>query len=96
MARNRRQRQLMHNLDYIFGGYANGMSDYGTTEYPPLSVEEAYDLAIPEIYHMQSDGSGWTTFRTDICKDLRFLGNDYIKDCILDVAAECGVLKDEL
>lgn len=93
---NRRQRQLENNLNAIFGMYANGMSDSGLEEYPEMSEKEAIDYAIDQIYDMRDNGSGWTQYGTGICKDLKFLGNAYIKDRILDIAAECGVLKNEL
>ncbi len=89
---NKRQKQLVNNLEFIFAGYYNGIQDYGTDEYPLLTEEEAMDMAIPEIYNMSSDGCGWTRFGTGICKDLKFLGNEYIHAEVLRIAEECEVL----
>lgn len=90
---NYRERQLTNNLNTIFGMYENGISDYGIEEYPLMTEEEAVAYAISQIYDMQDDGRGRTHYAAGICKDLRFLGNTYIKMRILEIAAECGVLK---
>ena len=90
---NRRQRQLYHNLDSLFAMYANGISDHGEEEYPLMTEEEAIKYAIPEIYHMKDDGCGCTFYGKDICKDLRFLGREYIEAQVIKIADECGVLK---
>ena len=94
MALNKRQRQLEHNLDWILGGYMNGMTDCGEEEYPKLSDDEAIQLCKNEVYDMWCSGHGMCHYEKGICKDLKFLGNDYINDRILTIAAECGILKD--
>ena len=90
---SRRGKQLVNNLEFIFGSYYNGITDYGEKEYPLLTEEEAINMAIPEIYNTKCDGHGWTQFGTGICKDLKFLGNDYIKSEVIRIAEECEVLK---
>lgn len=89
MALNKRQRQLKNNLEYIFGTYYNGITDNGD---PYLTEDEAMNMAIPEIYNVMSDGKGWVRFAVGICKDLKFLGNDYIKEQVIAIAEECEVL----
>ena len=89
---NRRQKQLVNNLEFIFGSYYNGITDYGEEEYPLLTEEKAIDMAIPEIYNIKCDGGGWTRFGIGICKDLKFLGNNYIKSEVIRIAEECEVL----
>ena len=94
MAKNRREQQLIKNLECIFGTYYNGICD-DPDEYPLLTEEEAIDMAIPNIYNIRCDGYGSTQFANGICKDLKFLGNDKIKSTIIAVAEECEVLKYE-
>lgn len=89
---DRRKRQLDNNLYGIFGMYANGISDHGTDEYPLMNHDTALDYALSQVYDMKDDGAGWTRFANGICKDLKFLGNNYIYARILEIADECGVL----
>jgi hypothetical protein len=42
---------------------------------------------------MKDDGCGCTFYGKDICKDLRFLGREYIEAQVIKIAEECGVLK---
>ena len=94
MARlNKRQRQLENNLNCIFGMYANGMSDCGEEEYPRFTEEDAIDYAKDQIYDMWDSGDGMTRYATGICKDLKFLGNEYIEKRIIAIAEECDCLK---
>ena len=90
---NKTELQLINNLNDIFGGYANGMSD-APEDFPALNIDECYTLAIPEIYNMKSDGEGTTYYGKDICRNLRFLGKLKIKEAILEIASDCGVLKE--
>ena len=93
---NRRQRQLENNLNALLGMYENGMSDNGLTEYPQMTAKEviAYCKGAGGIYDIMDNGMGHTMYRAGICKDLKFLGTEYINDRILDIAAECGILKE--
>jgi len=93
MTLNKRQRQLENNLNCIFGMYANGMCDNGEEEYPRFTEDEAIRYAKSQVYDIWDSGSGMTRFGRGICKDLKFLGNDYIEDRILAIATECDVLK---
>lgn len=96
MALNKRQRQLENNLNALLGMYENGMSDCGLTEYPQMTEKEVIDYCKTAggIYDMMDNGCGHTIYRPGICKDLKFLGSEYINDKILEIAAECGILKE--
>lgn len=96
MALNKRQRQLENNIYSLLGGYENGMSDYGLEEYPKMTEKEVLDYCKTAggIYDMMDNGFGYTVYRAGICKDLKFLGSEYINDKILEIAAECGILKE--
>lgn len=88
---NKRQRQLVNNLNDIFGGYMNGMSDC-PEEFPALTVTECIDYAIAQIYDIKATGTGMTMYGRNICRDLRFLGREYIDKEIIRIADECEVI----
>lgn len=90
---NRREKQLDNNLTMIFAMYFNGMTDCGEAEYPALTEQECIDYAYEQVFDMKDNGYGVTEYLEGICDDLKFLGSEYIKDRILDIAAEEGVLK---
>ena len=58
-----------------------------------MSEDEAIDYAISQVYDLWDSGYGMTRYAKGICKDLKFLGNEYITSRILAIAEECGVLK---
>ena len=89
----KREKQLENNLYAIFAMYENGMYDEGEENYPQMDLEDCIDYAIGQVYDMMDDGMGTTYYRDGICKDLKFLGNDYINKEISRIAADCGVLK---
>lgn len=88
-----RETLLENNINYILGGYENGMSD-DPDEFPRLTEEEVIDMCIPEIYDQISDGNGYTMFGEGIARELKFLGNDLIHQKILEIARDSDILKE--
>ena len=93
---NKRERQLENNINAMLGMYENGMSDCGLEEYPQMTEKEVltYCKTAGGIYDMMDNGCGHTRYQAGICKDLKFLGTEYINERILTIAAECGILKE--
>lgn len=89
-----RKIQFYHNLDNIIGGYENGQLDSGKEVYPDLTANEWIEYVKAEIYDMKCDGRGATLYRNGICKDLRFLGNKYMNEAIVNEARKSGMLKE--
>lgn len=87
----KREEQLRNNLEEIIYGYGNGQSDWGMEDYPNLTKEQWLDYCVPEVYNMRCD-KGKTIYRDGICDDLRFLGNDKIKEVIMEIAGEEGLI----
>ena len=85
---------LENNLNNILGGYENGMCDE-PDDFPKLTKEQVIDYCIPEIYNQFSDGSGCTVYGRGISDCIKFLGNDYIYNKIIEIAKECDILEDE-
>lgn len=87
--------QLKANVEQVIWEYANGVNDCGEEEYPLLTETEAIKYAKDQIYDMKSDGCGWTVYREGVCDDLKFLGDEYIDEQILNEAYEAGIIKIE-
>lgn len=87
------KKQLRQNLESILYGYENGMTDYGEEEYPMMTLDEAYEYCASECFDILDNGHGHTVYAKGICDHLKFLGTDYIKSVIKEIADDCGILK---
>lgn len=87
-----RQKQLENNVNAILGLYENGMTDYGTEEYPPMTEDELVEYVTSQIYDMKDYGNGRTQYKEGICKELKFIGNKKIRETILTLASEYSIL----
>lgn len=94
ITRNLKHEQLINNIEYVIGGYANGMSD-DPDSYKPMTEDELIKYCYSEIFDIKNDGEGGTRLLKGICDDLKFLGNDLIKSEILRIGKEEGVLTAE-
>ena len=86
-----RKRQLRNNVEYILGGYLNGMYDF-PEDYPKMNDEQTIAYVYEQLFDIKDDGMGGTMMRTGICDDLKFLGTEIIIIEILKVAEEYGIL----
>lgn len=94
ITRNLKHEQLINNIEYVIGGYANGMSD-DPDSYKPMTEDELIKYCYSEIFDIKNDGEGGTKLLKGVCDDLKFLGNDLIKSEILRIGKEEGVLTEE-
>lgn len=94
ISNNLKHQQLINNIEYVIGGYANGMSD-DPDSYKPMTEDELLKYCYSEIFDIKNDGEGGTRLLKGVCDDLKFLGNDLIKSEILRIGKEEGVLAEE-
>lgn len=89
----RREEQLRENLEELIYGYMNGQYDCGEEDYPNLTVEQWWNYCVPDIYNMRVN-RGSAVYHVGICDDLRFLGNEKIKEVIIDIASSEGLIAE--
>ena len=89
---NANVKQLRLNVEELVYGYLNGQTDCGTDMYPNLTPEQWFDYCVPEIYNMYVKAQGSTWYRDGICDNLRFLGNDTIREVIVEIAKGEGLV----
>lgn len=79
---NRRVSQFYHNLGFVLGCYQCELWDYPEdTEY--MTREDWIVYVKSRIFDIKVNEFGRVTFKVDICKDLNFLGNDFIEKAII-------------
>lgn len=94
--KNNRERQFFNNLDNILGGYENGRFDFGEEQYPNLTAGEWIDYVMTDMYNQRSNGCGYTVYGDMIAGDLRFLGNKWMHEQIInEVRNEGWLIKEE-
>lgn len=85
-----RVRQLRNNIEEICDEYLNGIYD-GYNE-PFSSTDALVDYVYRQVFDLKSDGGGYTRYGTGICRDLKYLGKDFIVSEIIkygqDILAE--------
>ena len=84
--------QLRLNVEQLVMEYGNGQSDWGTEDYPNLTPDQWFNYCVPEIYNMWVKDQGNTWYRDGICDHLKFLGNDTIREVIVKIATEEGLV----
>ena len=89
---NARKIQLQNNVEEVLDEYLNGMYDR-PEDYPEMTLEECREYVTSQIYDMKSNGGGHTFYRSGICDELKFLGNDYIYKVIDEYAIDNGIIK---
>lgn len=88
-----RKKQLINNIEDLVYTYDNGISD--GVEEPFDSDDELVDYVYSQIFDQKSDGQGGTRYANGICKDLKYLGRDYIVSEIKRIGHEAGVVKEQ-
>ena len=83
--------QLRMNVQEIVWEYLNGQTDYPAW-YPNLTPNQWYDYCVPEIYNRMVISQGMTRYAEGICDHLKFLGNQTIREVIVEVAGGEGLV----
>lgn len=91
---NAREKQAKRNAESIIGEYINGI--YDGYEEPFKSMDELIAYVYPQMFDIMNMGGGRERFQKGICDDLKFLGEDRIKEIIASVE-DCGecIAEDE-
>ena len=86
-----RKKQLINNIEDIVYMYDNGIND--GVEEPFKSDNELVDYVYSQVFDIKSDGLGFSRYANGICKDLKYLGKDYIVSEIKRIGHEAGVVE---
>lgn len=89
-----KEKQLQLNVEMVIDQYYNGMEDY-PEDYPEMTIEECRKYVLDQIYDMKVFSAGITRYQKNICKDLKFLGYEYICRVIDKYAISNGIIKEE-
>ena len=89
-----RKKQLINNIEELVYEYDNGISD--GTEEPFKSDNELIDYVYSSVFDIKSDGQGGSRYANGICRDLKYLGKDYIISEIKRIGHEAGVVEETM